>query len=108
MAEYAEHRQSERVSVDLDAEIDVDGNVSRGTVLNCSLHGLFLRTGEKLKDGDVIAIRIFLPGIESPIETTSRVIWTDWNERKEVPGFGMNFISLTDDQALLLRTFLYD
>lgn len=106
--DYAEHRQSARISVDLDAEIDANGKISHGSVLNCSLHGLFLRTDERLNDGDIIAIRIFLPGIESPIETTSRVIWADWSEPKGLPGFGMHFISLTDDQALLLRTFLYD
>ena len=108
MPEYAEHRESPRVSVDLVAEIERNGKVFRGSVLNCSLNGIFLRTEEKLEDGEFLSVRIFLPGIESPVIAESRVIWTDWNERKELPGFGVHFVSLTDDQALLLRTFLYD
>lgn len=108
MPESSEHRQSQRVSVDLPAEIVRGGKRFRGTVLNCSLNGIFLRTSEKLQAGELIEVSIHLPGIDTPILAVSRVIWTDWNERKQLPGFGMHFFSLTDDQAILLRTFLYE
>jgi hypothetical protein len=106
--EYTDQRQSPRVSVDLDAEIQQEDKVFRGKVLNCSLSGIFLRTDEKLADGERVEVRIFLPGIDTPIVAASRVIWTDWNDLKERPGFGMHFLTLSDDQALLLRAFLYD
>ena len=102
-----DNRTSVRISVDLDSEIRTGDRVFKGTVLNCSLSGLFLRTNEKVSDGDLLDIRIFLPGIADPVTATSRVIWTDWNE-KNTPGFGIHFLSLTDDQAQILRVFLYD
>ena len=102
-----ENRASIRVSVDLDAEVRVGMKAFTGTVLNCSLSGIFLRTHEKLDDGDVLEIRIFLPGILDPIQTSSRVIWTDWSE-KYPPGFGIHFLSLSDDQVQILRSFLYE
>jgi hypothetical protein len=109
MAEYTDdQRISPRISVDLDAEIIKSGERLSGSVLNCSLSGIFLRTTEKLEDSEVVEVRILLPGQSEPIVTRSRVIWTDWNERKEMPGFGMHFLSLTDEQALLLRKFLYE
>ena len=108
MSDPAEHRRSPRVSVDLPAEIDKQGTRFQGTILNCSLSGIFVRTPEKLRDGDIIEVIIHLPGIEHPIVAASRVIWTDWNDPKGFPGFGMNFVSLNDEQAILLRTFLYD
>lgn len=108
MSDYPEHRSSPRVSVDLPAEIDKEGRRFQGTILNCSLNGIFVRTPEKLQDGDVIEVIIHLPGLDHPIVAASRVIWTAWNDPKGFPGFGMNFVSLTDQQAILLRTFLYD
>jgi hypothetical protein len=101
-------RSSARISVDLDAEILKEGRIIHGTVLNCSLSGIFIRTPElKMEEGEFIEVRIHLPGIPDPITATSCVIWTDWNE-KTPPGFGMHFVSLTDDQATLLRAFLYE
>lgn len=108
MEENIEHRHSPRISVDLDVEIRKNGQIIRGCVLNCSMSGMFLRTPDKLECGEVVEITVRLPGIEETIRATSRVIWTDWNDRKDNPGFGVHFVSLNDDQAILLRTFLYD
>ena len=100
-------RSSERVPVDLEAEIHAHGQVFRGTVLNCSLSGVFMRTDEKLVADEIIEVKIFIPGIVDPVSASSRVIWTDWSD-KYPPGFGIHFVSLTDDQARILRTFLYE
>jgi hypothetical protein len=102
-----EHRQSPRISVDLSAVVSRDGKTIAGTVLNCSLSGIFLRTPEKLNEGETLDVQIYLPGIGAPIAASSRVIWADWNESSKLPGFGMHFVTLTDEQAGLLRTFLY-
>ena len=102
-----DNRASVRVSVELDAELRVGQKAFSGTVLNCSLSGIFLRTHEKLEAGDVLEVRIILPEILDPIQTNSRVIWTDWSERYP-PGFGIHFLSLTDEQVKVLRDFLYE
>jgi hypothetical protein len=91
--------------VDLDAEISKGGEVFKGTIINCSMHGMFLRATQKLELSDIIVVTVFLPDGSGPLTFRSTVIWTDWNEGN--PGFGVNFVTISDDHAERLRSFLY-
>lgn len=108
MTELSEHRGSARVTVNLPVEVRRNGQPFPGTVVNCSLRGVFLRTSSNLQSGELIELRITLPNLIAPIVIESRVIWTDWHEPKEIQGYGIHFFSLTDEQADHLRTFLED
>jgi Tfp pilus assembly protein PilZ len=106
MAGLAEHREAARVLVNLQVEVRRNGAPFSGTLVNCSLRGVFLRTPSNLQSGELIELRITLPNVINPIVIESRVIWTDWHEPKEIQGYGIHFFSLSDEQADHIRTFL--
>lgn len=89
-------------------EIRRNGQAFEGTIVNCSLRGVFLRTSWNLQRGEQIELRIKLPNVIDPIVIKSSVIWTDWHEPKEIQGYGIHFFSLSDEQAGHLRTYLED
>ena len=101
---YEDKRQSPRVPVDLEASITKGGVTFRGTIINCSLNGMFLRTSHKLELSDIIIINVPLPN-DGSVNVRSTVIWTDWNEGN--PGFGVHFVTIPDSEAQTLRDFLY-
>lgn len=105
MSEHDNQRASARVPLNLDLEIRHKGETLHGLVLNCSLTGMFIRTGSKFERGEQIEVTIPLPG--QRILALSRVIWTDWREQANSGGFGIHFIPLTEEGTAALRTFLY-
>jgi uncharacterized protein (TIGR02266 family) len=102
---WEDKRSSKRVPVDLVAAISKGGDTFNGTIINCSLNGMFLRTSQKLDLGDIITISVLLPNQTNPLMVRSTVIWTDWNPGN--PGFGVHFVTIPDEHAETLKEYLY-
>ena len=70
-------RTSTRHDVSLAAKLTVDGNQREATVMNMSLGGALVSAGAKLPMGQRVSISFIVPTLETPIEVTATVRWSD-------------------------------
>jgi uncharacterized protein YabE (DUF348 family) len=70
-------RTSTRHDVSLAAKLTLDGNQREATVMNISLGGALVNAGAKLAMGQRVQISFAVPTLETPIEVTATVRWSD-------------------------------
>jgi hypothetical protein len=70
-------RTSTRHDVSLAATLTLDGNQREATVMNISLGGALVAAGGKLPMGQRVQISFAVPTLETPIEVTATVRWSD-------------------------------
>lgn len=70
-------RTSTRHDVSLAAKLTLDGNQRDATVMNLSLGGALVNAGAKLAMGARVQISFVVPTLETPIEVTATVRWSD-------------------------------
>lgn len=104
----SEKRKSVRVPVQIEAQIERLHHAIPGTVLNCSIDGMFIRTIEMIPDNEAVRISFMIPGTEQKMVLSSRSIWCQAMESTGVPilGLGVRFEQLSPDQTETLREFI--
>jgi Tfp pilus assembly protein PilZ len=70
-------RTSTRHAVSLDASLAIDGAKRACTVMNLSLGGALVATGERYRMGQRVQIAFRVPSIEESIEVGATVRWSD-------------------------------
>ena len=70
-------RTSTRHDVSLAATLTLDGNPREATVVNLSLGGALVNAGAKLAMGQRVSISFVVPTLETAIEVTATVRWSD-------------------------------
>lgn len=101
-------RKSVRVPVQLDIQIEHQHHTTAGTVLNCSIDGMFIKTTETFQINEVVKVSFELPGSKDRTVLRSRVMWCHSVEGtgSAILGLGIRFEHLTPEQGESIRRFI--
>lgn len=104
----SDKRKSVRVPVQIEAQIVRQEHDIPGTILNCSIDGMFIRTIEMIPDNEIVRVSFVIPGTEQKMMLTSRTIWCHSMESSGNPvlGLGIRFEQLSTEQTDTLREFI--
>lgn len=98
----------ERVPVSVPVDFTLGGTKRTGFLLNISETGTFLHTKVFILTGAVLELKFSLPGIDRVFDIRGAVRWST----NEVPsktlfgGYGIMFLSATDEDRDLLKSFV--
>ena len=94
-------RYSQRVSVACSVIFAGDGGVGEGRILDVSLPGCLLESATRLKCGDYVQLRLFLPNLQSPLHVPlAAVRWVEGNR------VGLEFIRTSREEQAKLDHFV--
>lgn len=71
-----------------------------GHTLDVSLGGLFIMSEHPLKEGEILDIRITIPGLNNILSATTEVVWS--NEK----GGGVRFLRMKEEEMKTLKAYL--
>lgn len=97
-----------RVPVSIPADFSVGEAVRTGYLLNLSETGAFLNTRAELLAGAVLRLRFSVPGSPGVIEARATVKWStsDVSSKTLFGGYGVMFISISDEDLAFLKEFI--
>lgn len=108
VSEYSQ-RKEERILKTLSLRFKDRQAFIKAYTENLSEGGLFIRTENPLKKGDVLLLKLQLPGIAEPMEVKSEVAWT----RKQVEdsanrasGMGIKFTGISDHDRNVVKEYI--
>ena len=94
-------RYSQRVSVACSVIFCGDSGVGEGRILDVSLPGCLLESAARLKTGDYVQLRLFLPDLQSPLHVPlAAVRWVEGNR------VGLEFIRTSHEERSRLELFV--
>lgn len=105
-------RQDRRYSVQLTAELTIDGDVVTAATRNVSASGVALDLQRPLPDGATVDITLFLTqdGIEDPheepFESPATVMWAAESDTPGTYIAGVQFVEVSAGQKVQLDRFL--
>lgn len=105
----ADKRDEDRHKLIVGVTLASDSHVYRGLSGDISEGGLFVATPELLAVGTPVDLQFSLPGVEEPVSLTGEVRWhreTLDAEHGVVPGVGVRFLYLNDEERELIESFL--
>lgn len=89
--------------VEVEVSIDSDSHFYAGLTGDISTGGLFVATWRRLPVGAEIELILSLP--HGPLVTRGRVRWVRDVAEGVMPGLGVSFDGLSDQDRLLIETF---
>jgi len=97
-----ERRRQERFSKRFKVVYATPKEFVNSYLFNLSVGGLFIETKEPLNQGELLNLRIFLPGKGEDLDVMGEVIWasrkgTATAERNFPPGMGVKFLNLSTE-----------
>ncbi|MBM4352914.1 MAG: TIGR02266 family protein [Deltaproteobacteria bacterium] len=105
-------RQSPRLKLDYDLEVDVLGEhvPFAGLIKDISSGGLFITTEFRHKVGDELQIRFTFPALADPVEATVRVQWfrDEYSGGGMPAGIGVQFVDLPEDVVRAINQYIRD
>ncbi len=107
---YLNKRACVRMDSQIQVDFSLDDEVSILYSYNLSVDGMFLETVNPYPEGTRFAIRFNLPGSTKTIHAVVEVVYSleetlnegDW----ELPGMGVHFVALDNDDRELISDFL--
>jgi PilZ domain len=94
-------RYSQRVSAACSVIFCGDSGVGEGRILDVSLPGCLLESAARLKAGDYVQLRLFLPDLQSPLHVPlAAVRWVEGNR------VGLEFIRTSHEERNRLEVFV--
>ncbi len=103
-------RHSKRLDTKLTVKYGDVASFISDYALNISRGGMFITTKEPLKVGTTISIEFDIPDITVPIQVKGRVSWINAPQEIKgtnlIPGMGIEFQSLTDEEQKKLDNFI--
>jgi uncharacterized protein (TIGR02266 family) len=103
----APHRRGgERVEAEIEIGFQSDSNFYTGFSENISEGGVFVATYHKHQLGDRHKIQLMLPGHDQPVEVQVVVRWVREASHDTKPGYGMQFVDLTDAARAVIERFV--
>ena len=113
----AERRQFPRfnllVDVSFNKASEHDGKESLTVTRNISKGGVCLIAYEKVEEGDILVLSVFLPEEREPMKVRGRVSWVKEFSIGEDPEVGkrydagVEFIEVDDDTLSILKNYLF-
>jgi uncharacterized protein (TIGR02266 family) len=95
-----ERRGTDRLAYDVAVYVRNDEHEIVGLCGDISPGGLFVTTREHIPRGSLVELEVLLPDSDEALTLEAEVRWTreQWDEEsKVVPGLGVKFIDVTDD-----------
>jgi response regulator RpfG family c-di-GMP phosphodiesterase len=102
-------RGHERVSVQVEVEVRLNGKITNYEVGDLSTSGVLLTTEEKIPTGTRLEISFELPTYKKPIKATGeavRIIARDLNNSDKAYGVGVKFVEFEGDSQSRLEKFV--
>ncbi len=102
-----ERRKSDRNKLRVMIDYLKDGDIEVGYSRDISSGGMFIETTNTLKQGSIVFVDFFLPGIRKKFKLKGKVVWTHKNDDATggvKPGIGIEFIQLDDENTQHLST----
>ncbi len=108
--QYSKQRACVRLDSQIQVDFSLDDEVSILYSYNLSEEGMFLETVQPYPEGTRFAIRFNLPDSSKTIHSVVEVVYSleenpnegDW----QLPGMGVHFVALDDDDRELISKFL--
>ena len=108
--EFSNQRACVRLDSQIQVDFSLDDEVSILYSYNLSLDGMFLETVCPYPEGTRFAIRFNLPGSSKTIHSVVEVVYSleetpdegEW----QLPGMGVHFVALDEDDRELISRFL--
>lgn len=100
-----ERRRNDRLSYDVAVYVRTDDEEILGLCGDISDGGLFVTTRERLIQGTLVELELLAPDSDEEFVLEGEVRWTrdEWDiDSRVVPGFGVKFLDLTDDDRARL------
>lgn len=110
LAMSRELRASERTSLEVKVDFELDDMTYTGVTRNISAGGVFVATEELLRVGDRIRLKFTLPGTSRQLTVQTEVRWT--RAAKSPPdehtpaGMGLQFLNPSAEDVAALDQFL--
>jgi Tfp pilus assembly protein PilZ len=80
--------------------------MEKSVALNFSEEGCFLFSASRWRKGDTLWVAIMELGDKTPIK--AEVLWTlPWGVKSQMPGIGVNFLSLSEEQADQIEAIIH-
>jgi len=102
-------REEMRVLANLLVRYEDKGTFVDAYSANVSSGGIFVRTKDPFKPGDLFWLELLLPELESPIRIKSEVVWAREEEHalhNLEPGMGLRFVEITQTDHKALNKYL--
>ncbi|HLK92625.1 MAG TPA: TIGR02266 family protein [Polyangia bacterium] len=101
-----EQRACRRIDLEISVDLESEHNFFSGVASNMSVGGLFIATrdpGDSRKIGDLVTVRLTLPGDERPVTVDAVVRWI---RAGEPAGMGVQFLGLSPDAHASISRFV--
>ncbi len=98
-----EQRACRRIDLEISVDLESDHNFFSGVASNVSVGGLFIATRDPRKIGDLVTVRLTLPGDERPVTVDAVVRWI---RAGEPAGMGVQFLGLAPDALAAISKFV--
>jgi uncharacterized protein (TIGR02266 family) len=102
MAE-SDQRACRRIDLEITVDLESEHNFVTGVASNVSVGGLFIATREPRKIGDLVTVRLTLPGDERPLTVEAVVRWI---RAEGAAGMGVQFLGLSPDALASISRFV--
>ncbi len=75
--------------------------------VDVSAGGAFLRSDILLEQGEALVLEFRVPGVPRLMRSAAKVAWVRrFPKEGELPGMGVQFLALTEEDRAVLQTFL--
>ncbi len=109
MAE-SEQRACRRIDLEVSVDLESAHNFFSGVASNISVGGLFIATREPRTIGELVTVRLSLPGDERPLTVEGVVRWIRTESAgpggEGAAGVGVQFLGLAPDALAAISTFV--
>lgn len=104
-------RRERRVPCQMTVDFEISGQEFQGRAYDLSLHGMYIECREELPPGKLVNISFMLPTISAHrLEARCRISWINQgfprNNLKLPQGFGIQFQSISDAAADIVKTYV--
>ena len=109
MAE-SDQRACRRIDLEVTVDLESAHNFFSGVASNISVGGLFIATREPRKIGELVTVRLALPGDDRSLTVDGVVRWIraqeGSQEREGAVGMGVQFLGLSPDAHAAISKFV--
>ncbi|MBW2270642.1 MAG: response regulator [Deltaproteobacteria bacterium] len=79
-----------------------------GSLRNVSRGGTYVEAGAPMPPRTEVSLEFKLPDLETPLAPTAQVIWRRAGRNGQVPGMGLQFLSLDRESVERIDAFVYE
>jgi Tfp pilus assembly protein PilZ len=93
-------RENPRRPCLINADCRIQGNTFRSYILDISIGGVFIETGERVPVGETILLNFTLPAFSHPVALSGKIAWSG------PQGFGVKFEGLPPPEGRAIKDYV--